>query len=511
MKDLLRRIVRDNTTLLLLLLLTLSGAFVGWQLSRLPGEEAGETGTATSATGVPVAKVIDAVAGAPLSRPQPAIERWTTANGARVLFVPAPGIPMLDVRVLFDAGSARDGAWPGLARFTAALVGEGSPGRDADAIATGFESLGAEFGVAARRDATTASLRTLSDPAIADPALALFAEVVARPTFPEDAVARTRGRLLVGLERDEERPGTLASRSFMAALYLVHPYGSPPEGTTDSVRRIGRQQLADFHARHYVARNAVIAIVGAIDRERATQVASAISDALAAGEAAPELPAPPAPAGDGFHVDFRSQQTHVLVGLPAVRRGDPDEAALALANEVLGGGGLSSLLANAVRNQRGYAYSVGSSVQAMRAQGPFVVSLQTRNEAAGDALAVTQDVLRRFAASGPTEAQLADARQQLAGSYTLGLAGNGDLVGLLGLLGFHGLPDDYIAQQLARIETLTAAEVRDAFNRHVPLDRLVTVTLGPARPVVPATVPPPPDKPALPPAAPGAPHGDAGP
>lgn len=488
----LHRIARDNTTVLLLVLLMIFGAFVAWQLSRIADDkkDPADTTTALAGGGQTVADTIATLANVPASRPRLPVQRWTTASGARVLFVPAPEIPMLDVRVLFDAGAARDGTYPGLARFASAMIGEGTTTRSTDEIASGFESIGAQFGTSSFRDMALVELRTLATPEIADAALALLADVISRPSFPDAAVSRIREQMLVGLRRDEEHPATVAHRSFIAALYLMHPYASPAEGTADSVRRIDRELLREFHKRHYVARNAVVTLTGAIDRERAEQIAAIIADALPAGAPAPELPEPPTAGGDGFHVTYDSQQTHVYLGLPSVRRGSPDEAALSVANQILGGDGLTSLLAEAVRNQRGLAYSVGSNFQAMRVDGPFIVTLQTGNDSAGDALAVVLDVLRRFSQEGPSDEQLSDARRQLAGSYPLQFASNSAIAGTIGMLGFYGLPDEYVEQQLVQIEKVSATEVRDAFRRHVPLDRLISVTLGPEKPVIPAQVPP---------------------
>lgn len=478
----LRRLARDNTTLSLVIILLCFGVFVAWQITRL-GNDGTTAGTVTTSLGTDsVDDVIAAQESVPPARPQLRIRRWTTANGARVLFVPAPELPMLDVRVVFDAGGARDGSLPGLARFTSALVGEGTRTRSVDEVSSGFESVGAEFSASSYRDMAIVELRTLAADSFLEPALALFTEVVAEPSFPRDAVERTREQMLVGLRRDEEEPGTIAARAYMAALYLVHPYATPPEGTAQSVAAIRADDLAAFHRRHYVARNAVIALTGAVDRATAEKIAGRIAAALPAGEPAPGLPEPPGPRGGKFHVRFDSQQTHLFIGLPAVRRGDPDEPALLVANEVLGGGGLTSLLADEVRNKRGLAYSVGSGFQAMRTQGPFTVNMQTRNEAAAEAQQVTLKTLKRFAEKGPTAAQLDDARRQVIGSYALANAGNAAIVGTLGMIGFYGLPDDYLEQQLAAVEKLSAEDVRAAFNRHVPLERLLVVTLGPAQP-----------------------------
>lgn len=496
----LRKIARDNTTIVLLVALLLLGLFVVWQVARLSAN--GGTGTHQSiasavAGSSSVPATVAALEGTAVSRPRLALQRWQTSNGARVYFVAAPELPMLDIRVLFDAGSARDHIQPGLARLTAAMIGEGTPSHSVDQINEGFEAVGADFSASSYRDMAVVQLRSLTTPELLAPALALFTDVVANPSFPADAAERIRGQMLVGLQRDEEEPATIASRSFMAALYMVHPYAMPPEGTVASVKSLRSEDLRGFYQRFYTARNAVIAIAGAVNREQATQIAEKFSSALAAGAPAPELPVPPAPTGGSFHVKFDSRQTHILIGLPALRRNDPDEAALELANQVLGGDGLASLLGEEIRNKRGLAYSAGSNFRAMRSVGPFSVQMQTRNDAAGEALGVSLDTLRKFAKNGPTPAQLEDARRQLVGSYPLQLAGNGAIVSTLGMLGFYDLPDDYLEQQLAKIEKLSAEEVRAAFARHVPVDRLMVLTLGPEKPV-PKVTPP---KPAAPGAA----------
>lgn len=502
----LRRLTQDSTMLLLLIVLFAFGWFIVWQFTRLDENSQPGGNFSATASGVTIAETTAALENTPVSRPRLTMQRWQTTNGARVYFVAAPELPMLDVRVIFDAGSARDGGLSGLGRFTSAMIGEGTKTRSTDDISRGFESLGAQFSTSAWRDMAVAELRTLTRAELMQPALDLFADVLARPSFPKTAIERIKGQMLVGLTRDEEEPGTIASRSFMAALYLNHPYAAPSDGTVATINAIRAEDLKAFHQRHYVARNAVIAMVGAVDRAVAGALAEQLAGALATGDPAPELPVPPNSAGGGFHVKFASKQTHLLIGLPALQRNDPDEAALMVANEILGGG-LSSLLTEAVRNERGLAYSIGSSFQGMRVAGPFVVSMQTRNDAAGEALGVALDTLRRFTREGPTPEQLEDARRQLIGGYSRQLAGNRSLVGTLGMMGFYNLSDDYLERQLSRIEQLTREQVRDAFARHVSADRLMIVTLGPEKPV--ATVSPSPKNAALP--APDATPGPATP
>ncbi|MDX1595301.1 MAG: pitrilysin family protein, partial [Gammaproteobacteria bacterium] len=229
------------------------------------------------------------LAAAPLAA-TPQIQEWTTANGSRVLFIAADALPMVDVQVVFDAGSARDGSAYGLAQLTSALLDEGAGDHDADAVAATFEGLGARFSQGADRDTASVSLRSLTEPGLLEPAVEMFATVLAEPTFPAEAFARERDRMRIALQAVQQSPGDLASRAFYRAVYGDHPYGNPPGGTEESLDALTREQVAAFFASRYVARNAVVAIVGDLDRAGAEALAERITAGLARGEKAPPLP-----------------------------------------------------------------------------------------------------------------------------------------------------------------------------------------------------------------------------
>lgn len=409
----------------------------------------------------------------------PPIQSWDSATGARVLFVHAPEIPMVDIEVVFDAGAARDDGRDGLARMVNGLLEEGADGLDADAIATGFESLGAETGFSSQRDMASMSLRSLSDPAKLDPAVELMARVLARPDFPPTAVERVRGQMLAGLLQVKQSPGELASRAFYETVYAGHPYANHPEGTEETVRAIDRDALVAFHDRYYGAANAVVAIVGDLSREQAAQIAERVVVHLPAGERAPRPPevAPAEPAS--LVVDYPSKQVHLVMGQPGLRRGDPDYFPLYLGNHVLGGSGLVSQLAKAVREERGLSYSVGSGFVPMRAEGPFRISLQTKAANAGEAVTVVRDTLETFIHDGPGAEELERSKSNIINGFPLRIDSNSKILSYLLVIGFYDLPLDYLATFTDRIEAVTAEQIRDAFQRRVDPERLVTVLAGP--------------------------------
>ena len=409
-----------------------------------------------------------------------AIQNWTTSNGARVYFVPAPELPMVDIRVVFDAGSAKDAGKGGVAQLTNSLLGTGAGTLNADQIAERFEGVGAQFGSDAQRDMAMVSLRSLTtERSLLDPALDTFTLVLTQPAFPAADFERERKRMLIALRAQEESPAEIANKAFFKLVYGDHPYAQPSLGSEESVQSLTRDDIKHFHQRYYVGRNATVAIVGALDRAGAERLAERVIGKLPAGEAAPIVPpVPPLAQPKSERIDFPSEQTHVLMGQPGITREDPDYFALYVGNHVLGGSGLVSRISDEVREKRGLSYSSYSYFVPMRAQGPFIAGLQTRNDQAEQALTVLRDTVRDFMNKGPTDAELTAAKKNLKGGFALRLNSNGKIVENLAMIGFYRLPLDYLDTYIAKVEAVGAKEIRDAFQRRINPDRMVTVRVG---------------------------------
>ncbi|AKA21806.1 M16 family metallopeptidase [Pseudomonas chlororaphis] len=422
------------------------------------------------------------------------IKTWSTAEGAKVLFVEAHELPMFDLRLTFAAGSSQDGDTPGLAQLTNAMLNEGVAGKDVGAIAEGFEGLGADFGNGAYKDMAILSLRSLSAPDKRTPALQLFSEVIGKPTFPADSLARIKNQMLAGFEYQKQSPGKLASLELMRRLYGTHPYAHSADGTAQSVPSISLAQLRAFHAKAYTPGNVVIALVGDLSRNEAEAIAAQVSAALPKGPALAKIPQPTEPQASIGHIEYPSSQTTLLLAQLGIDRDDPDYAALALGNQILGGGGFGTRLMSEVREKRGLTYGVSSGFSPMQVRGPFMISLQTRAEMSQGTLKLVQDVLADYLKTGPTQKELDDAKRELAGSFPLSTASNADIVGQLGAIGFYNLPLSYLEDFMQRSQSLSVEQVREALNKHLSTDKMVIVTAGPTVPQKP--LPAPTDKPA---------------
>jgi len=406
------------------------------------------------------------------------IQHWTTSSGVRVYFVESRSIPMLDVNVDFDAGGRRVPAdKAGLGGLTHALVKAGSAARSEEEISRRIADVGALLGGSVDRDRAGLSLRTLSSERERAQALATLAEILQTPAFPEAAFAREKARLVDAVKEDETKPDAIASKAFYRLLYGTHPYALAP--TRETVLRIERADVEAFYRANYVAGRAVITILGDADRALAERIAEQLTAGLPRAPGAPApLPAVTQPTGQTLRMEHPASQSHILLGLPAMTRDDPDYFPLLVGNYVLGGGGFVSRLYLEVREKRGYAYSVYSYFLPLAQEGPFQIGLQTKKEQAEEALAQVRVVLDDFLAHGPSAAELRAAKQNLVGGFALRIDSNRKLLEQVALIGFYQLPPNWLDDFTARVEKVSGADVRAAFARRVRADHLVTVVVG---------------------------------
>jgi len=406
------------------------------------------------------------------------IQTWHTDKGLEVWFVPAEHLPMVDLRISFDAGSSRDGDLPGLALLTNGMMVEGSGELDGVAVAERMAAQGALLTHQASRDQSWLALRSLSWPQYRQPALQLFTDLLASPSFPERALERDRQALLLNLKASRNEIDERWKKQLYQHLYNGHPYEHLSDGTAQALKRIQREDVVAFHQRYFVARNAVLAIVGDLNQAQAEAIAEKISTALPQGSAAEALPAAPQTGPVEIREAFASSQSHVVMAQAVLQRDDPDYYALYLGNHILGGSGFSSRLVKEIRQKRGLSYSVYSYFVPMRAEGPFLLALQTRNDQAEKALSLLRDELQRFIDKGPSQAEIEHAKSNILGGFARRVSSNAKLLRYLSLMGVYDLPTDYLDRFAERIETLTRDQVHEAFKRRVKPEQMLQLIIG---------------------------------
>ncbi len=409
----------------------------------------------------------------------PAIQHWTTDNGARVYFVPAPGLPMVDIQLTFDAGSARDGDQYGVAHLTNSLLDEGAGDLNADQIAEHFENLGAEIGTGSYRDMSIMTLRSLTEPELLTPALEVFTLMIGDPAFPAESFERNKKQTLRAIQSKLQSPQAIVSKAFFKAVYGDHPYSAPSLGFEESVTALTRDDMLQHYQQYYVAKNVVVAMVGDLDRAAAEAIATQLTSGLKPGSAAANIaPASAIKTGATINIEHPSTQTHIMIGQPGMTRDDPDLFPLYVGNHILGGSGLTSRISEEIREKRGLAYSAYSFFSPMREAGPYLMGLQTRNDQANNAIDVMFTTLQTFIDEGVSAEELEAAKRNITGGFPLRIASNSKILGFLGNIGFYNLPLDYLDTYNDQVNAVTIEQIKDAFKRRVNPDKMVTVTVG---------------------------------
>ena len=411
------------------------------------------------------------------------IQEWQTKNGVRVLYVYAPELPMVDIQAIFDAGSVRNGNKPGLARLTNSLLSHGAKLGNkilsVDDISERFDSVGARFGASASKDNAEISLRTLTDEKWLSKSIATMQAIINAPTFDKKELERVRKQRLISFEGRKQSPGTIASEAFYKGLYKDHPYAVPGIGTEESIKTLSRDDLMRFYEKYYVAKNALVTIVGDVDRKKAESLAEQIIGKLPAGKTATELAAvKDLQTASSTHHEFPSSQTHIIMGQLGIHRKDKDYFTLYVANHILGGSGFGSRIMKEIREKRGLAYSSYSYFVPMMKRGPFTIGMQTSNKQTDEALKVLKETLDNYIKNGPTEKELLHAKKNITGGFPLRIDSNSDISGYLSVIGFYNLPLSYLKDFNSRIEAVTLAQIKETLKRRINPEKMFTVTVG---------------------------------
>ena len=409
----------------------------------------------------------------------PNIEYWITSAGAEVYYVHAPELPMVDIQIVFDAGSSRDEDALGIAMLTNSLLADGANGDDADKISNDFESLGAIYAADIGYDSASLQLRSLTESELLKSAIVNLKKVLSAPDFPTDALERRQSQMLIGIKAKKQSPAAIAKDAFMKATYQSHPYAKPSEGTETSVKAINRKDIISFYKKHYTAKNSMIAIVGAVSHELAKQISEDISAGFQDGEKASSIRAVEnLEEPQSIFIEYPSVQTHILVGQPGMKRGDSDYFSLYVGNHILGGGGMVSRLFEEVREKRGLSYSAYSYFSPMLFKGPFTAGLQTKTDQADEATSVLLENIKNYIEQGPTEEELIAAKKNIIGGYPLRIDSNSKILNYVVVIGYYKLPLDYLETFNNNVEAVTIESIKDAFKRRLSPDKLVMVKVG---------------------------------
>ena len=399
----------------------------------------------------------------------PGIEAWHVAS---------PVVPMIALSFTFEGGAAQDAEGKaGTAQMMARLLDEGAGDLDSDAFQEALAARAIELSFHTGPDSIGGSLKTLTKHA--DEAIRLLTLALAEPRFDPAAIERVRAQMIAGLRYQQNDPGVLASRRYFREAFPGHAYGRPSAGTVETLSAITRDDLVAMH-RAVIGRGGLkVAAVGAFDEAGITGMIAQAFGGLP--EAGPLKPVPPTAInelGRRIVVDLDVPQSVIRFGLPGVAWRDPDFIPAYVLNHVLGGGAFTSRLFQEVREKRGLAYSVGTSLVSHRAASMTWGYTATKNERVAEALAVIAEEIARLTQDGPSDEELQKAKDYLTGSYALGFDTSTKIAHQLVQVAFEGLGIDYIGRRNGLIGAVTQDDIRRAAARTLGDGRLLVVAAG---------------------------------
>ncbi len=408
------------------------------------------------------------------------VKEIKTSRGITAWLVEEHSQPLISINIAFrNSGSAYDpNGKDGRAAMTTAMLTEGAGDMDSEAFARALESHAVKLSFSTDSDNFYASSETLSENK--EQAFSYLGLALQHPRFDDDAFTRIKRQTLSVIKQDEEKPNYRLSRTWLERLFATHPYSKPELGTAKTVENLNKNDLKDFAKNYLTRNNIIISVVGDITAEELSTLLDKNLSSLPANSKPDTTLTDINLPKDGKQIIIEQDipQTIVQFGLEGLKRNDPNYITGYVMNYLLGGGTLTSRLNNEIREKRGLAYSVSSSLIPLQHAALFTGRFATRNEKAGEAIAVLKQTLEEFSQKGINESELVDAKRFLTGSFVVKLDSNASIVNFLTMIQLHNLGIDYMDKRNSLINSVTLKQINEMAKLLIQLDKLQIVMIG---------------------------------
>ena len=410
--------------------------------------------------------------------PRPA--EFHLPNGLTVLVLERHELPTVDFALWIKSGALEDPKdLPGLAKFTADMMREGTTHRNSAQLASEIDAIGAAITPSAQFGSSHSQVVASGLVENTAKLLDLMSDMVINPTFPQDELAKYKARQLADLEQERASPDFLGMERFHRVLYRDFP-AAVIAPTPASVKAVASEQLKQFHEQYYVPNNAILGVAGDVQSK---QVMALIEKYFGTWKkqpvSEPKLAALPAPAPAKVYLVDRpgSVQTDIVAGNFALRRTDPDFIPLRVMNRILGEGATGRLFLN-LREEKGYTYGAFSYYTADTYPGTFIAETQVRNAVTDGSMHELMGELKRIRDEAVKESDLEDARHAIVASFALSLEHPATLLNYWMTSKYFGLPQDYWDRYPTEVAKVTPEVVQRVARKYVDLDHLQVVCVG---------------------------------
>jgi zinc protease len=409
------------------------------------------------------------------------IHRFSLPNGITILTRSNFNSPSVVLNGYLASGSMFDtDELLGLSYFTALSISRGTQQHNFQAYFDALESVGASLGFGSSVHNTNFGGRSLSEdlPLL----LQLLSESLRQPVFPAEQVERLRHQILTGLAIRAQDTGESASLEFDKLIFPNHPYGRPEDGYIETIQRITREDIVEFHRSHYGPKGMVIVVVGAVAPETVFEQVKAVfgdwqNEAQVPPPVLPEVK--PAPGIVRKHINIAGKsQSDLIIGMLGPKRKDPDYLAISLGNSVLGQFGMMGRIGDVVREQAGLAYYASTSLNAWINSGSWEVSAGVNPANLQRAIDLILVELQRFVAEPVSLEELENSQSNYIGRLPLSMESNGGVASALLNLERFQLGLDYYHRYPDLVQNISPQKVLEASRRWMHPENLTIVSAG---------------------------------
>jgi predicted Zn-dependent peptidase len=401
-------------------------------------------------------------------------------NGLEVLVLERHKLPTVAFTLWIKSGALDDPpALPGLAKFTAEMLHEGTTHRTSAQVAAQVDSLGATLEASAPFGFSTSRISAAGLVENTDRILELMSDAVLNPTFPQDELDKYKTRQLAALEHQRSEPGFLAQEMFHKVLYRDFP-AAEVSATPDSVKHMTAEELKRFHDDTYLPNNSILGVVGDVTYD---QIVPAIEKYFGAWKEHPVSRsglhplAPPASSRVVLVDRPGSVQTNIMAGDYSVRRADPDFIPLRVMNEILGAGPASRLFLD-LREEKGYTYGAYSSFSSDIFPGPWVAQTEVRTPVTDGSLNEMLALFKQIREQNVPQEELGEAQRALVASFALSLERPAALLDAWMTVSYFELPDDYWDSYPEQVAKVSPQVIQEMAKKYVDLAHLQIVCVG---------------------------------
>jgi len=411
------------------------------------------------------------------------ISQYETKNGIKVLYTKAQNIPMIDIKITFDAGSNKDGDIKGLSMLTHSLLDEGTSKMNSESIASTFESTGAIFNTSVNKDKSSISLRSLTEKKYLDPSIKMFLKILSDSVFPQKEINLQKDRTISSIIEDQTDPSEISMNLFFKEIYGNYPYAYPSIGMKNTLSKIKRKDIQNFYRNNINSTNAKIVIVSSLSNKEVISLAEKISKSLNNSELKKDdVSSSPKILKNSkekyIYKKFNSEQAHIYIGGLSIKRGSKYQLPLYVGNYIFGGSGFSARLMQELRVKRGLTYGVYSYIYPMKDVGPFVIGIETKAEQAQESVKLIHKMIKEFHKNGPSDKELKHAKEAIINGFPLRIDSNTDILNYLSMINYYNLPLDYLNTFTKKISKITKKDILEAFEKEVDVKNLVTLVVG---------------------------------